>query len=650
MEVEAPNAASAPKWETREDTGKSANAPTTQGGGTKSSSRISSYPASRHSHYELVPGHQNTTTKEPTIRPPDVRLVTALASKGPTLSDALGQMNMGPSGRDTMLQHLTTRDVLMIPDLFEESSGFVMPPDPWDKGDGTKKTIYQRLVEEIHHAGKYEASHPAGNAHHDKAFSIDEDGTFNDDAGGLFKAWHKTNARVAGDGLADPNGRDGNGHLIVNDRDSRWQQAQARGEAPMYTAVHARIEEWFQMKIQGKRYNHYRDMTNWKPFHHDSAALDKDAGKGKGGGGKGGGGKGGGGKGGGGKGGGRPHMCESQNMTVGVSFGEARQAAFEWAGARGREGYEVPEHLHSPAVSGGSHKNIMLSLTVPDGSTYTFGRYGGRAPCRLHPSLPQAPATRAPRASPAPRGRSTLAILPGTSTSCGSMGSSRRRLRRARTPSHLSTWRRVVSLLLRGDGSTSTTSWTSISRRERRTAGAARAAARATAAAAWTAAAVAGTTLASSAIVTRSAIAIEARALPAAIGTTVGTIAIEARALPVATATTVGTIAIKARALRAATGTTATATLATATVRHEMATARTSAAGATAATEMAAATVSAIASVATLAASTRRTRTRRQGARLVLPSLARTRGGEHRLARTRGVVSHRAGELIQAVW
>ena len=106
-------------------------------------------------------------------------------------------------------------------------------------------------------------------------------------------------ASVAGDGLADPNGRDGNGHLIVNDRDSRWQQAQQRGEAPMYTAVHQRIEEFFQMRIQGKRYNHYRDMTNWKPFHHDSAALDKDAGKGKG---KGGGGKGGWGRG---RGGGR---------------------------------------------------------------------------------------------------------------------------------------------------------------------------------------------------------------------------------------------------------------------------------------------------------------------------------------------------------
>ena len=121
--------------------------------------------------------------------------------------------------------------------------------------------------------------------------------------------------------------------------------------------------------ISWHSYNHYRDMTNWKPFHHDAAGLDKDAGKGKGkGGGKGRGGGDGGGK------GGRPPMCEVQNMTVGVSFGEARQAAFEWAGAREKDYNTFPEHLRSPAVNPGSHKNVVLSLTLPDSSTYTFGR------------------------------------------------------------------------------------------------------------------------------------------------------------------------------------------------------------------------------------------------------------------------------------
>ena len=107
------------------------------------------------------------------------------------------------------------------------------------------------------------------------------------------------------------------------------------------------------------RYNHYRDMTNWKPFHHDAAGLDKKAGgpgfKGAN---------------------NRPPMCETQNMTVGVSFGEARQAGFEWAGSRDRTsgGGSFPTHLLSPPVEHGSHKNIVLSLTLPDASTYTFGR------------------------------------------------------------------------------------------------------------------------------------------------------------------------------------------------------------------------------------------------------------------------------------
>ncbi len=194
------------------------------------------FPVSKHSHFDLVPGHQNTTTKEPMKRPPDMRLVTALASKGKNLAETMRKMNMGPSGRPTMLQTLTTRDVVMIPDLFEPSSGFVMPPDPWD--NGTEKTIYQRLVEEIHHAGKHEARARGGNPQfQDKCFSTDKDGIFKTDDNGLFKAWHKTTPQAAGDGLAS--GRDGNGHLIVNDRDERWRMAQQRGEAPMYTAVRA---------------------------------------------------------------------------------------------------------------------------------------------------------------------------------------------------------------------------------------------------------------------------------------------------------------------------------------------------------------------------------------------------------------------------
>ena len=44
------------------------------------------------------------------------------------------------------------------------------------------------------------------------------------------------------------------------------------------------------------------------------------------------------------------------------------------AGARERWDERLPERLRSPAVQPGSHGNVVLSLTVPDPSTYTFGR------------------------------------------------------------------------------------------------------------------------------------------------------------------------------------------------------------------------------------------------------------------------------------
>ena len=62
----------------------------------------------------------------------------------------LGPLRLVVERTTCVVRASTTRDVLMIPDLFEPSSGFVMPEDPFDKGDGRKKTIYQRLVEEIH--------------------------------------------------------------------------------------------------------------------------------------------------------------------------------------------------------------------------------------------------------------------------------------------------------------------------------------------------------------------------------------------------------------------------------------------------------------------------------------------------------------------
>ena len=52
------------------------------------------------------------------------------------------------------------------------------------------------------------------------------------------------------------------------------------------------------MDIKATRFNYYRDSSEWKPYHHDAAAVKKGKDK-------------------------------TQNITVGVSFGAERDIAFE---------------------------------------------------------------------------------------------------------------------------------------------------------------------------------------------------------------------------------------------------------------------------------------------------------------------------------
>ncbi|KDO30740.1 hypothetical protein SPRG_04641 [Saprolegnia parasitica CBS 223.65] len=69
--------------------------------------------------------------------------------------------------------------------------------------------------------------------------------------------------------------------------------------SPTYEMVLRRASEYFNMKAgsQGTRFNWYRDSSDWKPFHHDSAAYN-------------------------------PGRARTQNITVGVSFGAERELAF----------------------------------------------------------------------------------------------------------------------------------------------------------------------------------------------------------------------------------------------------------------------------------------------------------------------------------
>ena len=79
-----------------------------------------------------------------------------------------------------------------------------------------------------------------------------------------------------------------------------------------------KIKKYFNMEIRATRFNWYRDSKEWKPFHHDAAAVKSD-------------------------------KAKTQNFTVGVSFGSEREAAFEHAKAR-----------------------TKISMPLPNGSIYCF--------------------------------------------------------------------------------------------------------------------------------------------------------------------------------------------------------------------------------------------------------------------------------------
>ncbi|KAA8499012.1 hypothetical protein FVE85_6597 [Porphyridium purpureum] len=66
-----------------------------------------------------------------------------------------------------------------------------------------------------------------------------------------------------------------------------------------FAMIQDRMGDYFGIsrKSVGTRFNWYRDASDWKPFHHDSAAFN-------------------------------PHRAKNQNCTVGVSFGGERELAF----------------------------------------------------------------------------------------------------------------------------------------------------------------------------------------------------------------------------------------------------------------------------------------------------------------------------------
>ncbi|KAG8466432.1 hypothetical protein KFE25_002188 [Diacronema lutheri] len=98
--------------------------------------------------------------------------------------------------------------------------------------------------------------------------------------------------------------------------------SRAVSDCPTFQKVLRRMADYFGVEPSAKasRFNWYKDASDWKPLHHDSAAFN-------------------------------PERARTQNLTIGISFGAERELAF----------------LH--ATSG-----TRVSLPCPNGSLYAFGR------------------------------------------------------------------------------------------------------------------------------------------------------------------------------------------------------------------------------------------------------------------------------------
>jgi len=149
-----------------------------------------------------------------------------------------------------------TRDVVMASDIF-------CKPDDL--------TIYDKLLDEIEHSGV--------------------------DAQRLWQLWH------------------GDSHVIADDHLGQWKE-----KCPTFSWVVEKMASYFDMDVKATRLNWYRDSSEWKPFHHDAAAM-------------------------------KEKFARTQNFTLGVSFGAEREAAFEHAQTK-----------------------TIISMPQPNGAVYTFGR------------------------------------------------------------------------------------------------------------------------------------------------------------------------------------------------------------------------------------------------------------------------------------
>ena len=137
---------------------------------------------------------------------------------------------------NTTVPIMNERDVILVTNMFKQEK---------------PNEIYEKLLKEIGDAGNPED---------------------------IWKTWH------------------GDSHTIANDHSHvKWKE-----QSPTFNMVIERMAQYFDMDVKATRFNWFKNSSDWKPFHHDAAAVD-------------------------------PKKAETQNFTVGISFGATREIVFQHA-------------------------------------------------------------------------------------------------------------------------------------------------------------------------------------------------------------------------------------------------------------------------------------------------------------------------------
>lgn len=111
----------------------------------------------------------------------------------------------------------------------------------------------------------------------------------------------------------------GDSHFIADDK-ADW-----KAKCPTFGVIVEEMAAYYGMKVKATRLNWYKGGNDWKPFHHDAAAV-------------------------------KPDKAATQNFTVAASFGATRDVAFQWASMR--------KDKQSP----------VLAVPLHQGDTYAFAK------------------------------------------------------------------------------------------------------------------------------------------------------------------------------------------------------------------------------------------------------------------------------------